>query len=158
MSTVLDYVGRTSDYNVFRQNKPVGVSQELELALFTEKDSGQINTGIHKLMQRFLLLLFLKRGSFVYDFNRGTTFLMDADRGYWRTVADVRISFAAAKDSVRRQLIALEQPNDPSDEIYADVQLNEVTLGDGRVSIGMTLTSQAGSTYKFVAPINLSTR
>ena len=158
MSTVLDYVGRISDYNVFRQTKPVGVSQELDLALFNANDSGQICTGIHKLMQRFLLLLFLKRGLFTYDLNRGTTFLLDAERGYWRTVSDVRTSFAAAKDSVRRQLRALQQTTDPSDEIYSDVQLNEVALGDGRVSMTMTLTSQAGTSYKFIAPINLSTR
>ena len=158
MSTVADYVGRISDYNVFRQTKPAGIAQELELALFSETDSGQICTGMHKLMQRFLLLLFLKRGSFTYDANRGTTFMMDAERGYWRTVADVRVSFAAAKDSVRRQLRALQQASDPSDEIYSDVQLNEVTIGDGRVSMTMTLTSQAGSTYTFIAPINISTR
>ena len=158
MSTVLDYVGRTSDYNVFRQTKPANVTQELQLALFSTSDSGQICTGIHKLMQRFLLLLFLKRGSFTYDLNRGTTFMLDAERGYWRTIADVRVSFSAAKDSVRRQLRALQQTSDPSDEIYSDVQLNEVTIGDGNISMTMTLTSQAGSSYTFVAPINLSTR
>ena len=158
MSTALDYVGRTSDYNVFRQTKPANVAQELELALFSANDSGQICTGIHKLMQRFLLLLFLKQGSLTYDSNRGTTFMLDAERGYWRTVADVRISFAAAKDSIRRQLRSLEQNADPSDEIYSDVQLNEITLGDGSVSVTMTLTSQAGVNYKFIAPINFSTR
>lgn len=158
MSTILDYVGRLSDYNVFHQTKNVGITQELLLTLFGNNDSGQICTGVHKLMQRFLLLLLTKRGSFTYDLERGTTFILDAERGYWRTVADVRLSFAAAKDSVRRQLRALEQTSDPSDEIYSDVQLNEVTIGDGRVHMTMTLITQAGSSYNFIAPINLSTR
>ena len=158
MSTVIDYVGRLNDYNVFRQTKAPGTAQRLELALISSTDNGQICTGIHKLMQRFLLILFLKKGSFRYDINRGTTFMLDAERGYWNTTAAVRLSFTTAKDSARRQLKSEQQITDPSDEIFAEVELNDVMLGDGRVSLTMTLTSEAGSNYTFIAPINLTVR
>ena len=158
MSTVLDYVGRLNDYNVFRQTKAPGTAQRLELALISSTDSGQICTGIHKLMQRFLLILFLKKGSLTYDTNRGTTFMLDAERGYWNTVTAVRTSFATAKATARRQLKSEQKSTDPSDEILANVELNNVLLGDGNVSITMTLTSEAGSSYTFIAPINLTVR
>ena len=158
MSTVLDYIGRLNDYNVFRQTKKPGTTQQLELALVSDTDAGQICTGIHKLMQRFLLILLLKRGSLTYDMNRGTTFMVDAERGYWNTAAAVRLSFTTATDSARRQLKSEQHTTDPSDEIFAAVELNEVLLGDGRVSLTMTLTSEAGSNYTFIAPINLTVR
>ena len=158
MSTVIDYIGRLNDYNVFRQTKPPGTAQQLELARITTTDSGQITTGIHKLMQRFLLVLFLKQGSLRYDLNRGTTFMLDAERGYWNTVTAVRASFSTAKATARRQLKSEQKTTDPSDEILADVELNEVLLGDGNVSMTMTLTSAAGSAYTFIAPINLTVR
>jgi len=158
MSTVLDYIGRLNDYNVFRQTKAPGTAQRLELALVTATDSGQICTGIHKLMQRFLLVLFLKKGSLRYDINRGTTFMLDAERGYWNTVTAVRSSFTAAKASARRQLKSEQKTTDPTDEILADVTLDEVLLGDGSVSMTMTLTSEAGSNYTFITPINLTVR
>lgn len=158
MSTVADYVGRLNDYCVLRQTKAVGSSQELEQALFTAKDAGQICTGVHKLMQRFLLIFLLKSGSLQYDPNRGTTFMVDAERGYWRTVADVRSSFTTSKDLARRQMTAEVTTTDPNDEILDDVTLDAVTLGDGKVSLTMTLTSLAGSNYTFIAPISVSVR
>jgi hypothetical protein len=84
--------------------------------------------------------------------------MLDAERGYWNTTAAVRLSFTTAKDSARRQLKSEQQITDPSDEIFAEVELNDVMLGDGRVSLTMTLTSEAGSNYTFIAPINLTVR
>ena len=57
MSTVADYVGRTVDVVAY-QGSGLGGERQLTQSLGREEDGkGQINTGIVKLGQRFLLEL-----------------------------------------------------------------------------------------------------
>src|SRR5262245_4779692 len=54
---------------------------------------GEMITGIVKLAQRFIIVLFLEQGSMIYEPTAGCTFLKDARAGYWRTTIDISQSF-----------------------------------------------------------------
>lgn len=153
MSTVADYQNRTCDFAVLRLTAPYGTSQQLQQALFDDKDSGQICTGIQKLAQRFFLLLMQKKGSFIGDPTRGTNFMIDADMGVWTTSEAVLHSFLIAETSVKKQLLAQELPNDPDDEKYGSGVMNGVSITVDSVVLYITITSLAGSSYSFITPI-----
>lgn len=156
MSTVIDYLGRTSDLLVFRGTTP-GKEVLLQQAVATATDSGSLITGIQKLVQFFLLALLKKRRSMTYV-DDGCNFMLDADYGGWRTVGDVQQSFNAALLDVQRQLQANELPEDPSDERYGSAELLQVIFKTDRVGLYIRLSSLSGTSVTFIAPLPVMTR
>ena len=155
MSTVADYVGRKTDLLAFRGIFPQlrGREQILAQHMVRPGDGGVITAGIQKLAQKVLLILFTKIGSRQYARGEGTTFMIDAQRGSWRTPADVSQSFYAARLDVSRQCRDSEAADDPLDERWGSLDLVGVTLAGDKVSIRLALVSAAGSTYSFLTPI-----
>jgi hypothetical protein len=160
LSTVADYVGRTVDFLVFRANPALrrNGAQLLVQQVARTGDGGAIVTGIEKLAQRVLLILLTQLGSKPYAPTEGTSFMIDAKRGAWRTPADVTSSFYAASLDVKRQQQAIETSDDPDDERWGGIVLDGVTLADSTVAIRLTLTSQAGTAFTFITPITVPIR
>lgn len=156
MSTVVDYVGRTVDLLAF-QSSGTGASRRLEQALVDGATSSVI-AGIQKLSQRFLMTLLTDRGSMLYLPLLGTRFLTDARAGQWRTAADVRQSFYSALLDVRRQLVPAETDADPNDERFANAVLTSVSLVAGGATLGIRLSSRAGTARTIITPIPIVIR
>lgn len=157
MSTVADYVGRRADVLAFRGLFPQarGREQLLVQELVRPGDGGALIAGIEKLAQKVLLILLLKVGSRKYSPTDGTTFMLKAERGLWRTPADVEMAFYSARYDLRQQIQRDEDPNDPDDELWGSLDLDGVTLSGDTVALRMVLTSAAGTEYKFVTPITV---
>lgn len=161
MSTLSDYLGRTVDLGAFQllnADLPRGRVQLLIQSLAGRNDGGTIVAGIQKLAQRVLLILLHKRGSRLYLPDEGCAFMIEAERGLWRTVADVEQAFYSARLDVRRQCEAIETDDDPDDERYGDLELTGVTLNADKVTISVFVTSAAGSTFTFLTPITVPTK
>lgn len=160
MSTLADYTDRRVDYFAFRGvfERQTTSEQLLAQRLVGSSDGGQVVAGIEKLAQRTLLILLCKLGSRVYSPNEGTTFMIDAARGAWRTAADVESSFYAARLAVARQVQAVEREDDPLDERWGSLELLGVVLDGDTVSLRMSLVSAAGTGYVFLTPIEVSPR
>ena len=157
MSTVANYIGRTVDMLAFRSVSTTrnGKEQLLAQELIQPGDGGMLISGIQKLAQKVLLILLTKMGSRTYAPTEGTTFMIDAGRGDWRTPADVSESFYAARLDVSRQCRATELSTDPDDEKWGSFDLDGVTLSADLVSIRVTLVSAAGTSYTLLTPISV---
>jgi hypothetical protein len=151
--SVADFLGRTSDVLAFHGDFPSDRELLTQQTLVPEGTGGLLCTGVQKIAQRFLLILLTKKGTLLYRVTDGTTFMIDAERGAWRTTLDVQQSFTLAKLDFMRQLRALELPSDPPDEIVDEITLTNVTLLPDRVGLTIRLTTQAGSDYTFITPI-----
>lgn len=157
MSTVADYVGRKSDVLAFRPvgQSLVGREQLLVQEFVRPGDGGAITAGVQKLAQKVLLILLTKIGSRRYAPTEGTTFMIEAERGFWRTPADVSQAFYAARLDVSRQCQASEADTDPDDERWGSLDLDGVTLAGDRVSVRLTLVTRAGTAYAYITPITV---
>lgn len=160
MSTVIDYADRRADMLAFRGMFPASTDREQLLAqeLVRPGDGGALIAGIEKLAQKVLITLFKKTGSCIYRPRDGCRFMIDAELGYWRTAADVSLSFVSARYDVRQQIQADESPDDPDDERWGSLILNGVTLFGDTVTLRMTLLSLAGTEYTFLSPITVPIR
>jgi hypothetical protein len=154
-ATVADYRTRLSDVLAFRGIFPQvrGRGQLLAQELVRPGDGGMLVAGIEKLVQKVLLVLLTKIGSRRYAPAEGTTFMLDAERGRWRTTADVSESFYAARLDVSRQCRASEAATDPADERWGSLDLDGVTLAGDKVTLRLSLVSAAGTAYSFLTPI-----
>lgn len=160
MSTVADYAARKADLLAFRGIFPQrrGREQLLAQEFVRPGDGGALIAGVEKLAQKILLVLLTKAGSRTYAAAEGTAFMIEAERGSWRTPADVAMSFVTARLQVARQCRLSEAADDPLDERYASLVLDGVTLSAGTASLRMTLTSAAGTAYSFITPITVPVR
>lgn len=160
VSSVANYVGRTVDLSAFR---PVGAPGRTTSVLLAQElirpgEGGTLVAGIQKLAQRVLIILLNKMGSHPYRSDYGTLFMDDAERGVWRTAADVEQSFYSARTDLRRQIQAVETDADPADERYSTLDLTGITLVGSKVTLQLTLTSLAGTTYVYLTPIAVPIR
>lgn len=156
-STVVDYRNRLGDMLAFRGvfPNPRGRDQLLVQELVRPGDGGMLIAGIEKLAQKTLLVLLTKLGSRPYAPAEGTSFMRDAERGAWRTSADVAESFYAARIDVSRQCRASEASTDPADERWGSLDLDGVTLAGDKVTLRLRLVSAAGTTFNFMTPITV---
>lgn len=155
--TVAQFVGRTSDLLIFHGDFP-GREQVVKQTLCPDGTGGYLCTGVQKLAQRVLLLLLTKKGSVRFDPEYGSIFMILAEAGGFRTVADVEQAFYGSKLDLTRQLSAAELDTDPLDERLDALELLNVTVAPGFVSLRIQMVTQAGSTYTFIAPITVVTR
>ena len=157
VSTVTDYRNRKADLLAFRGIFPhvTNKGQILAQELVRPGDGGALIAGIQKLSQKVLLILLTKIGSRKYAPSEGTTFMLEAERGIWRTPADVTQSFYAARLDVSRQCRDSEAATDPLDERWGSLDLEGVTLITDKVTLRLLLVSAAGATYTFMTPITV---
>jgi len=154
MSSVADYVGRTVDLLAFQGMFPVTTKTELlAQSLVDAKSNSYIVTGIEKLVQKFLNTFLLSQGTDPYRQKRGTAFMPKVQKGFLRTVADVTQAFYSAVLDVSRQLASEALVADPLDEVFESATLQNVTLAADTIRLTILITSAAGTTYTFIAPI-----
>ncbi len=151
MSGLEQYLGRTFDVMAF-QGVTTRREAKLSQELFDTEAAGRICTGIQKLVQRFLLELLTRRGSMTFLPDRGCDFLTQAARGF-RTEMDVSVEFALAIVDISRNLQAEETDEWPDDERFADAELTGILLSSSQLSLSIRLTSRAGTSRTFIAPV-----
>lgn len=155
-ATTSDYAGRTVDvaaYKGWAPNKNTKVDQ----ALVGPGDSGQLIAGIEKLVQRFAIELLTESGTLLYLPTRGSTFIIAARIGSWRTADDVRSSFSVAMLEVTENLQVEESETDPDDERFSSAELLSVSLLGDTVTMSVQVTSQAGTSFTALLPLNVTT-
>jgi hypothetical protein len=155
LSSVAAYAGRTVDLLAFRPTPANATPEQLlqSQTLVGPTDGGLLIAGLGKLAQRVMMTLLTPLGSQLYSPALGTQFITDMLSGAWRTPADVMQSFYSARLDVAQQLQTTEFINDPLDEQYSGMTLMNVTFGSDTITLQIALTSQAGSTTVFLAPI-----
>lgn len=160
MSTVLDYIGRTIDLLAYQGVTATSsaIPEELIQSLVDDSGLSYITTGIEKLAQRVLIVLLTKQGSMLYNQTAGTTFMIDAQSGIWRTIADVELSFHAAKLDLVRQIRAQALDTDPLDEQLVSIEFISASLLGDQAAISLQLVSAAGTSFEFIAPLPLMVR
>ena len=153
--SISDYVGRTVDVLAYTGGTAAG-ERRLSMALATAGDSGQICTGIQKLAQRFLIELLTEQGTMIYLPLRGCGFMREARLGMWRSPLDVMSAFSAALLDIKENLQLEEASTDPDDERFFDAELVAVTLDGSEASVTIRITSLAGTSRKFIAPLKIT--
>lgn len=156
--SVADYAGRTVDLLAFQGDFPSAGEQRVAMTLVPPGTGGLLTTGVQKLAQRFLIILLTRKGTVPYDPAFGTTFMTQAEKGLWRTPADVRRSFYSTRLDFMRQLRAAEREADPDDERVDQVNLIGIELGADRVGLRIHLITRAGPGYRFIAPLPVAVR
>ena len=155
MSTYLDYSDRTVDLVIFSGSIPTSATP-LSMALASPGESGQINTGILKLAQRFLLLLLTPLGSIPHLPLVGCDFMPQLEQGLLRSSLDVHAAFSAAVSDLQLQLQAEEEETDPDDERFASATILSLTLTVDSASLSLLISSRAGDSRKVVLPLSIT--
>lgn len=150
----VDYTGRSVDLFIAQGSREVGESP-LQLSL---DSGGELIAGILKAVQTFLILFLTEKGS-ARDANYGTRFMRDL-RGTNLNTAYVRAVFReAAEDLLEQQSIYNAGKVTTDDEIISAVELLEfATLDPSSGSMIVSLTTLAGETRVFTAPVELVIR
>lgn len=154
-ATLTDYIGRTVDVAAFKGWKP-NKHVQVEQALVLPGKSGELITGIEKLMQRFAIELLTEENTLVYLPERGTDFITSARAGSWRTTGDVQASFSLALVNIRNNLQAEESEDDPDDERFDNAELLAVSLSGDSVTLSVKIFSMAGTDFTVVLPITVT--
>jgi hypothetical protein len=149
---ITDYIGRTVDLSIFQGSRPEG-DVLLDQSLVGDTDSGAAITGINKLAQRFLIRLLTEKGSIPYLPNEGSEFMYEARTGHFQVVSDVYAAFSASVVDIRRSFLAEEITGEPADEQFEKAELLNVTLSGGEASVLIKLTSRAGTSREYIAPL-----
>jgi hypothetical protein len=155
MMAISDYAGRTVDLLAFQGvDGPSYIP--LQQALTKPGQPGEVCTGLQKLAQRFLLELLTRQGTILYMPDRGCDFLTELD-GNVRSVTDISGAFERALTDITTNLTSEETPDDPTDEQFSEAILNEVRIDEDRISLDITLVSEAGSNQRLILPMAIST-
>jgi len=155
-ATTSEYIGRTVDVAAFKGWSP-NKRTKVEQVLAGPGDAGQLIAGIEKLLQRFAIELLTEEGSLLYLPKRGSSFMTAARTGYWRTGDDVRSSFNLAMLGVTENLQVEESDTDPDDERFASADLLAVSLLGDTATMSVKVTSQAGTSFTALLPLNITT-
>jgi hypothetical protein len=151
--SITEFQGRTFDLLAY-QGAVAGGEVLTSQQLLGGTNFGQITTGIQKLAQKVLLILLTQKGSKPHDLTFGTDFMTDARRGYFQTPLDVFSAFSAALVDIKQRLQSEELSSDLDDETFAGAEIVSVSLGAGTASVLFELTSVAGTTARFIAPLS----
>ena len=154
-ATLTDYIGRTVDIAAFKGWKP-NEHVQVEQALILPGKSGELITGIEKLLQRFTIELLTEEGTLVYLPERGTGFMTSARTGFWRTTGDVQDAFSLSLIDIRNNLQAEESTSDPDDERFDNAELLSVSLFGDSVTLSVKIISLAGTTFTAILPITVT--
>ncbi len=150
--SIADYADRTVDVVAFLGSQEFG-EQLLTQAFITETSGGMICTGAVKVAQKFLLKLFKERGSKKFYPEEGNDFMTAASQGRFRVPLDVFATFSAALVDIRREFDNDETSEMPNDERFGEAQLLNAFVQPGSLSLQFEITTRAGTSTKFIAPI-----
>ena len=150
------YIGRTYDIMAYQGVLPIGVARLTAGIATPESPGGMICTGIQKLLQRFLMLLTLKKGTKPYDLEAGTTFFTELQQGLLRTELDVVTAFSLAVGDISSQLVAMETTDTPDDERFSDASLLNLRIDIGVVMLQISVSSLAGAERVAILPLSIA--
>lgn len=153
MATAQSYIGRSIDLSAYYGIKERG-EFELIPALFTKESSGQVITGIQKLVQRWLITLLTPVGSIRFRPERGTNFITDTM--FIRTETDVQTAFYMNGSDAEQQLL-LEETDDMDDqEKFKSATLLGIVISKDMVSLNIEIESKAGDQNTLYLPLTSS--
>ena len=140
MTVSEQYTGR--DIDIYAWAVPEG--------MISPQSSGKIVTGVVKLSQRWLITFLNEENSIKYDYQltnivRGTSFMSRIREGSVQTEPDLLALFALSETQAKSQLLAEETGDEPDDERYKTARVVSVEIGQGRISLTVTLESQSDS-------------
>ena len=140
MVTAAQYAGRTIDIQAWATAD----------GMISAQSSGKIVTGILKLSERFLITFLNEEDSIKYDYaltniTRGTQFMTRLREGGVQTETDLRALFALSEIQAKAQLVAEETGDEPADERYKTARIVSLEIGQGDISLTITLESQSDS-------------
>lgn len=151
-TTIFDYADRVYDFLAFQNVKERGDAL-LELALFSEKSSGQISTGIQKLTQRWLLEFLTETGSMPGLPERGTEFMTLVRQGRLRTYSSIWTQFTFSSHTAGVNLRREEKTTWPDEERFKRANLLSLAVLPSYASLNIQITSLAGDSRKILLPI-----
>lgn len=149
---VVDFRGRLVDVGAYRfANNFTPAVQALATT-----DSGQLVTGISKLVQRVLLELLTDKGSMTYLPDRGTLFMLSLRSGIIRTSGELFAAFSSAATDVIRQLRLEDRSTDAPDERVSTITMISASLSGGSAVVKAAVTSIAGDSRDIYIPLSVS--
>lgn len=146
-----DYTNRVYDYLALQVDVLNG--GPVELALFNEKNLGQICVGAQKLAQRWLLEFMTELGSMPGLPTRGTNFMTVVRRGTIRTTAAIIAQFNFSAYTAKINLQNEETDAWPPDERFLGAELNSVIFAPGSAKLYVSIYSRAGNNRQIILPI-----
>jgi len=145
-----NYTDKSIDLVAFHGIKPVGYSV-LQQNLFIGT-SGEVCTGIQKIVQQWLCIFLTPIGSQTFNPLRGTRFMLDIfDAG---SESSIFSTFYFANSDAIDQMKAEELVEMPDDERIDDVTLTRLSLYLGTLSLYIHITSKAGESAEIILPID----
>lgn len=155
MSSV-DYTGRSVDLFIFQGAAPQG--EQLITLSFGGETGGKVIAGVQKLAQSWALLFLTEIGSVPSQPTRGCTFVTQLRAGALRDEGNVGAAFAAAVETLAEQFQVAEaaaSPALPNDEKLQAAELDRFTQNrvQGKLTLYVRLTSQAGTVHELLVPI-----
>ncbi len=152
MAFSVDYTGRLIDLFISQGAKPVG---EQPILYGFGEGSGEITSGIQKLVQKWVILFLTEEGTLEYHPTLGTRFLILASQGGLSDIATVRSEYELAAQTVRTVLKNLETDSTPADERLESAELTHVNINKAAQLLEMTvtITSEAGTQHDVLLPI-----
>lgn len=127
---------------------------EYTAAIVTPTVSGRKITGPEKLAQRFLLELMTEMGSMPFAETRGSVLLSKLRSGSMYSELDVINAFYTALLDVSSNLQAEETEDDEDDERYGSVELIDVSVTPGSVSMSAHLYNLTGEVSLLQFPLS----
>lgn len=151
--TLIDYDNRRYDFLALQNTPLTNADTQLELALLSSNQPGQICVGIQKLTQRWLLEFLTETGSMPGMPTRGTNFMTLVGRGRLRTEAALISAFNFAAYTARTNMTKDEDTTWPNDERIGKAELYSMTFTPGAVDIGIVIVSRAGTDRAIILPV-----
>lgn len=148
-----NYNGRTSDLCIMQGFVPSATPVPI-LTSFMSSSGGMICTGIAKLCQKVLLLLFTQ--SMHYDAYWGTNLPLALNSGsIQQAMTNIQNVFGLVISDVVDQLNAQRTPDTPDDERLDSIALNGLFMYTdlGIIQMRITIYSLAGAGVSVVLPI-----
>lgn len=113
-------------------------------------------TGVQKLIERYIVLLFEVAGSSVYARSEGTDLVSDLLNGSVVSKGQIRHILNFANSQVLRQLQESETIDDPPDERVKSTQLTVTGLTGDVLSFLISIETQAGTSLQFTMPTTVA--
>lgn len=151
MGIAANYANRSLDITFLKGVKASG-RVTLEQVLFKSGNSGEVCTGIQKLIQRWVLMLLTPKGSMTFNPARGTTFMADLVSAY--SYSDIDSIFRLCNMDACLQVKKEESDSMRKEERLERVELQSIEFLKDSVLISVKLTSKFGEAAPVVLPIN----
>lgn len=114
-------------------------------------------TGVQKLIERYIVLLFEVLGSSLYSRDQGTDLVSDLLNGSVVSRGQIRHILNFANSQTMRQLQESEATDDPLDERVKATTLTVTSLTGDVLSFLISIETQAGTSLQFTLPTTVAT-